>query len=92
MDFLLRSTNDWSLSSDRAIISKCFIWIKWLTNLDIDKVSIYTRLNNTNETKSGTYKTSVNELQGRLNMAETNHTLRHHSSLEVQTYRNVELN
>jgi len=92
MDFLLRSTNDWSLPSDRAIISKCFIWIKRLTNLDIDRVRIYTRLNNTNETKRGTFKTSVNELQGRLSTAETNHTLLHHSSIEVQTYRNVDLN
>ena len=36
-----------------------------------------------NVTKLGTFKTSVNELQGQLRMAETNHILFHYSSLEL---------
>ena len=56
-------------------IPKYFIWIKLLTNSDINKVGATQWLNNTNETTRGTFKTLVNELQGRFSMGKQNKAL-----------------
>ena len=72
MDFLLKSTNDCNLLPDHPIIPKCFIRKNILINSDINKVKSY------DETKRGTLKTSVNELNGRSSMVQKNEPFKRH--------------